>query len=269
MSPTPETEHPTWAAPAIHRFVAVGDSFTEGIGDEDANAVGGVRGWADRVAEVLAERTPDFDYANLAVRGKLIDEITSGQIEHAVALRPDLITFCAGGNDIIRPGSDPDAVAQLFDDDLSRLSSTGAHVAVFTGIDVGHRPVFGLVRGKVAVYNEHIRVSAARHGATVVDMWGMDFLKDPRMWSTDRLHMSPLGHHNMAIQVLDALGVPHELTPEQPLPTPAHGWLPTAEDLHWARDYLWPWVVRRVRGTSSGDGRRAKRPQPVRVTSSR
>lgn len=263
MTATPEPG--TRAASGIHRYVAIGDSFTEGVGDDDPNAIGGVRGWADRVAEVLARSTPDFDYANLAVRGRLIAEITAGQIEHAVALHPDLITFCAGGNDILRPGSDPDAVARQFDDDLARLAGTGARIAVFTGMDVGHRPVFSLVRGKVAVYNEHIRVCAARHGATVIDQWGMTFLKDPRMWSEDRLHMSPLGHHNMAIQVLDALGVPHDLTPEQPLPAPAHGWLPTAEDLHWARDYLWPWVVRRVRGTSSGDGRRAKRPQPDRV----
>lgn len=247
--------------PHFSRYVAVGDSFTEGVGDDDPLAVGGVRGWADRVAETLATASPQIEYANLAVRGKLIRAIVDGQLEHAVALHPDLITFAAGGNDILRPGSDPDEVAQLFDEALERLVATGARVVVFTGIDVGKRPVFSLIRGKVAVYNEHLRVSAARHGAIVVDQWGMPFLDDPRMWSDDRLHLSPLGHHNMSIQVLDVLGVPHELVPERLLPAPAHGWLPTAEDLHWARDYLWPWVVRRAKGTSSGDGRRAKRPQ--------
>ncbi|MCI1207197.1 MAG: SGNH/GDSL hydrolase family protein [Microbacteriaceae bacterium] len=255
----------TEASAPFARYVAVGDSFTEGVGDEDPLLPGGVRGWADRVAEVLATQNPAFTYANLAIRGKLIAPIVAGQVEHAVALQPDLITFCAGGNDILRPGTDPDDIAAQFDRALARLASTGARLVVFTGIDVGSRPVFGLIRGKVAIYNENIRVSAARYGATVVDQWGMTFLQDPRMWAPDRLHFSALGHHNMAIQVLSALGIPNQLHPEQPEPTPEHGWLPTTEDLHWARDYLWPWVVRRVRGASSGDGRHAKRPHPTPV----
>ena len=53
------------------RFVAIGDSFTEGVGDPEADSPGGLRGWADRFAEVLAEHNSDLAYANLAVRGKL------------------------------------------------------------------------------------------------------------------------------------------------------------------------------------------------------
>ena len=105
-----ETPHP-W-----RRFVAIGDSFTEGIGDPDPAAPGGHRGWADRVAEVLAQQVDDFAYANLAVRGKLIAQIVADQVEPAVALRPDLISICAGGNDVIRPGTDPDAIADQLED---------------------------------------------------------------------------------------------------------------------------------------------------------
>ncbi|MGO3886984.1 MAG: SGNH/GDSL hydrolase family protein, partial [Mycetocola sp.] len=90
------------------RYVAIGDSFTEGIGDPEPSAPGGNRGWADRVAEQLSRGVDDFAYANLAVRGKLIAQIATAQIEPALDLRPDLITFSAGGNDVLRPGSDPD-----------------------------------------------------------------------------------------------------------------------------------------------------------------
>ncbi|HUG51138.1 MAG TPA: SGNH/GDSL hydrolase family protein, partial [Terrimesophilobacter sp.] len=93
------------------RYVAVGDSFTEGIGDPDPASPGGYRGWADRVAEVLSEKTEDFAYANLAVRGRLLNRIMDEQIEPALALRPDLVTISAGGNDIIRPNTDPDDIA--------------------------------------------------------------------------------------------------------------------------------------------------------------
>src|SRR6478752_7269491 len=116
------------------RYVAIGDSFTEGIGDPDPDAPGGHRGWADRVAEVLAGQVDDFAYANLAIRGRLIRRIVEEQVEPALALKPDLVTFSAGGNDVIRPGSDPDSVAQRFEDAVVRLAGDGATVVVFTGI---------------------------------------------------------------------------------------------------------------------------------------
>lgn len=89
------------------RYVAIGDSFTEGIGDPEPASPGGHRGWADRVAEVLASQAPDFAYANLAVRGRLLQQILDEQVDAALDLHPDLITISAGGNDIIRPGTDP------------------------------------------------------------------------------------------------------------------------------------------------------------------
>jgi lysophospholipase L1-like esterase len=75
------------------RYVALGDSFTEGVGDTDARRPNGVRGWADRVAEVMAERTPEFSYANLAVRGRGIDRIVKEQVAAAIALEPDVVTI--------------------------------------------------------------------------------------------------------------------------------------------------------------------------------
>jgi lysophospholipase L1-like esterase len=70
------------------RYVAIGDSFTEGIGDPEAASPGGNRGWADRVAEVLGQNTPDFAYANLAIRGRLLNQVHTEQLEPALALTP-------------------------------------------------------------------------------------------------------------------------------------------------------------------------------------
>jgi lysophospholipase L1-like esterase len=244
------------------RYVAIGDSFTEGLGDPDPEAPGGNRGWADRVAEVLASRTDGFAYANLAVRGRLLQQVIDEQVESALALGPDLVTVSAGGNDIIRPGSDPDEVAARFDRLVADLRRDGATVVVFTGPDVGMTPVLGLVRGKAAVYNEHIHAIALKHGALVADMWALRVLRDPRMWAPDRLHHSPVGHATIAAAVLDTLAVDHELEPFVPEPLAARPWREArAEDLGWAREYLVPWVVRRIRHTSSGDGVTPKRPE--------
>ncbi|MDQ1577052.1 MAG: hypothetical protein QOH55_2202 [Microbacteriaceae bacterium] len=246
------------------RYVAIGDSFTEGIGDPEPLSPGGHRGWADRVAEVLSQQTEDFAYANLAVRGKLMRQIVEEQVEPALLLRPDLVTISAGGNDVIRPGTDPDEIARSFDSAIERLSSEGATVVIFTGADVGFSPVFRNIRGKVAIYNENLRAIAAKHDCIVADMWSLTALQDVRMWAPDRLHLNSLGHHTVARMVLEALNVESDLQPLEPEPLPVRSWRQArSEDLSWAREYLVPWVIRRIRHQSSGDHVQPKRPEAV------
>ncbi|WP_058234649.1 SGNH/GDSL hydrolase family protein [Devriesea agamarum] len=242
------------------RFVALGDSFTEGIGDPMPDAPGGHRGWADRVAEELSHDTPDFAYANLAIRGRLYKDIVAEQVEPAIALKPDLISFFAGGNDVIRRG-DPDRIAHDLDDAIGRLAATGASIILWTGPDIGTTPVLNLIRGRVAIYNENMRTIAKRYGTYVVDLWSMHNLAADPMWADDRLHFSPLGHHTIAIEVLNTLGVEHSLHPHEVRSLPPKTWREArAEDLVWARTHLAPWMMRRLRGQSSGDAVRPKRP---------
>jgi lysophospholipase L1-like esterase len=244
-----------------HRYVAIGDSFTEGIGDPEPASRGGHRGWADRVAEALDARSDDFAYANLAVRGRLLDQIVASQVDAALELKPDLISVSAGGNDIIRPGTDPDDIADRFEQMIVRLRSDGATVLMFNGPDVGMTPVLGRVRGKVAIYNENLRAIAHRHDAIVADMWALRELRDTRMWAPDRLHFSPMGHHLIAIMVLDALNVEHDLVPDVVEPLPRVLWRQArADDMVWAREHFVPWVLRRLRHESSGDEVLPKRP---------
>ena len=92
----------------IEAFVAIGDSFTEGLNDPDPG--GGFRGWADRVAAALAAQRPGFRYANLAVRGKRLGQVVAEQVPRAAELAPDLVSLAAGGNDILR-GADVDVLA--------------------------------------------------------------------------------------------------------------------------------------------------------------
>jgi lysophospholipase L1-like esterase len=243
------------------RFVAIGDSFTEGIGDPEPSSPGGHRGWADRVAEVLAASAEDFAYANLAIRGRLLQQILDEQVDAALALHPDLITISAGGNDIIRPGTDPDEVAARLDGGIARLRRDGATVVMFNGPDIGGTPVLGRIRGKVAIYNENLHAVAKRHDAIVADMWALRELTDPRMWAPDRLHFSPIGHQTIARMVLDSLNVPHQLVPFEAEPLPKKAWREARiDDIGWAREYFGPWILRRLRNQSSGDGVLPKRP---------
>lgn len=244
------------------RFVAIGDSFTEGVGDPEPHSPGGLRGWADRVADVLSGHAPDFAYANLAVRGKLVRQVIEEQIGHALDLRPDLISFCAGGNDVIRPKSDPDEITARIEDAIARLSEHGATVMMFTAVDVGFSPVFRGIRGKVAIYNENLRSIANRYECIVVDQWALRELQDNRYWAGDRLHLNALGHHTVARAALDALGVRHSLEPLTPPPFTQQSWRSArVEDVVWAKEHLVPWVIRRLKHQSSGDHVEPKRPE--------
>ncbi|GAT65955.1 SGNH/GDSL hydrolase family protein [Planomonospora sp. ID91781] len=253
-------------------FVALGDSFTEGMNDPavhpavDASGLpaeaGRFRGWADRVAERLAALDPEFRYANLAVRGKLIDQVVADQVPVAVEMRPDLVSFCAGGNDLLRPGSDPDRMAKKLAGAVRRLRDTGAEVLLFTGVDPRDTPLMRRARGTFAVFYLHVRSIADLYGCHLVDQWSMQGLRDWRAWSDDRLHMNAEGHRMVAAKVCEVLGVPCDDDWRFTWP-PRENVDPRAkrrEDVQWVRTHLGPWVLRRLRGRSSGDDLDPKRP---------
>ncbi|MDR7301579.1 SGNH/GDSL hydrolase family protein [Haloactinomyces albus] len=247
-------------------YVALGDSFTEGLDDPAADNAG-YRGWADRLAEILATSNPELRYANLAIRGKLLHQVIEHQVPAAVALRPSLVSLAAGGNDILRPGNDPDELAERFEGAVAELRAHGIQVMIGTGFDTRRAPVMRHVRGKVGAYNSHLWAIAERHGCRVVDLWSMRVLQDPRAWSTDRLHLSPEGHRRVALRAAEALGidVDDDWRRSWPPQSPRSWRVQRAEDLRWAREHLAPWIGRRLRGRSSGDGRGPKRPELQRL----
>ena len=245
------------------RYVAVGDSQTEGLNDGDEGT--GYRGWADRLAELLAAHEPRLRYANLAVRGRRAAQVRAGQTGAALALAPDLVTVMAGMNDLVRPGCDTAAVAVDVEAMLAAFAASGARVVTFTFPDVARiTPLARRLRPRVLYLNERIRAAAGRHGALVVDTFGVPVTTDPRLWSADRIHATPLGHARIAAAVAHALALPGSdaswAEPLPPLP-PVPPWRRARTELAWAATFLGPWLIRRLRGLSSGDGRTAKRPR--------
>ncbi|MFG2236407.1 SGNH/GDSL hydrolase family protein [Streptomyces sp. NPDC048723] len=244
------------------RYVALGDSQTEGLGDGDDTV--GLRGFADRFAEHLAAVNPGLQYANLAVRGRLAGQVRAEQLGPALALRPDLATVVAGVNDILRPRFDAAEVAGHLEEMFAALTAAGARVATVTFPDLSVLvPLARPVAPRIADLNDRIRAAAARHGVTVAETARPVAVTDPRMWTTDRLHASPVGHERIAAALAHAVGLPGSddtwTHPLPPPPTAASGSTVAAE-LRWAAAFLGPWLGRRLRGRSSGDGRTAKRP---------
>ena len=247
---------------AWRSFVAMGDSFTEGM--NDAYPDGTFRGWADLVAARLAvDSGPDFGYANLAIRGRLLDQVINEQLDPTLEMRPDLVSFAAGGNDVLRPRTDPRALVERMDPVIRRIRATGAEVILFRFADVTtHLPAPRIVGPRASVLNDGATMLGEKYGAYVVDLFADDAFRHPHLWSPDRLHLSPAGHRRVAGHVLNALGVGCDedwmLVPPTPEPTP---WLMArGADLRWARQHFAPWVGRHLLGQSSGDLVAAKRP---------
>lgn len=249
------------------RYVALGDSFTEGMSDPDPGTPDAYVGWADRLALTLAElgadEGRDFAYANLAVRGRKLADITTRQLATALDLEPDLVSIVGGGNDILRPRADIEALADQLETAVATVRATGADVLLATPTDPREAPVLKHVRGRNATFTAHIWSIARRHGCAVIDLWGMASLRDWRLWSADRIHLTSEGHARVAQAALGALGLDEPEgawsvpPPDRPIVTRAQQ---RRSDREWAGTYLRPWVHRRLTGRSSGDGRDAKRP---------
>lgn len=247
--------------PFSQRFVALGDSFTEGVGDIDPSSPNGVRGWADRTAAQLIENDNTWGYANLAIRGKKLQQVIDEQVDAAIALRPTLVTMYAGGNDILRPVVNVDGIMERYRWAVGKLVDSGAKVVLFTGFDSGKAPMFRLTRGRTAIYNEAVRKIADDYGLPLVDFWHMKHFQDWRYWDVDRMHLGIEGHIHMAKEVLRTLSEQDEI-PVPELDEPPVSSLPErlAAEAVWTKDYLYPWVKRRVRRTSSGDDLAPKYP---------
>ena len=252
-------------------FVAVGDSFTEGMDDPDPSG-SGYRGWADLVATALAVANPALTYANLAIRGRLFDNVVDEQLPLALAMKPDLVSFAAGGNDALRPSFDAPKLLARYDETIAALRVNGADVIMFRSADLTRRlPARRVVLPRATILNDGAAAIAAKHGAYLVDLWAdEEFATNGALWSVDRLHLSTAGHRRVAAHVLRVLGVgadPGWLAAVPPPRTPS--W-PAARlaDAQWAARYLAPWVKRRLTGRSSGDLVGAKRPQlgPVQLS---
>jgi lysophospholipase L1-like esterase len=251
-----------------HRYVAIGDSSTEGMGDPDGT--GGFRGWADRLAEHLSVAHGDgFEYANLAIRGKTTAQILAEQVPAALALRPDLVTIIAGMNDILTPSFEPAETAERVERMFTTFVEAGVDVLTFTLPDPTPNLWFTrVIQPRLVAFNAALRAGAQRAGAIMVDVAAFSEGSDPRLWSDDRLHGNSAGHERVAHALAHGLGLPGfddswrvPLPPVPPDPIVAA----VRADLVWVQQHALPWFWRLVRGRSLGDGVTAKRPEPEPV----
>jgi lysophospholipase L1-like esterase len=179
------------------RFVALGDSLTEGVGDPMPG--GRLRGWADRLAAAMASADEGFGYANLARRGLRTEEVRRGQLERALDLRPNLASVLSGMNDLLDPRFDPSRYREELGAIVGPLRDIGAEVLMATFPDVTafsplpSRFLTG-IRARLRAASRAVREAAVEHGALCLDLEGLPEARQREIMSVDRLHPGPRGH---------------------------------------------------------------------------
>ncbi len=243
-------------------FVAIGDSFTEGVGDLGVNDL--YLGWADRLAGKLADEycthNEPLQYANLGIRGRLLAQMVDEQLPRARELNPDLVSFAGGINDAMRGSFDLDAKATEIERAVRELRSSGQDVLLFAfGDSSRNSKVMGLIRDRFVGLRSATLAIAEAYDCYLVDFWDMEIFNDPKVWDADRLHLNPRGHALVAEAAMQALGWADSqwLNAGGEVVQPALN-ARILGHASWAKNHGWPWVSRRLRGASSGDGISAK-----------
>ncbi|WP_156689317.1 SGNH/GDSL hydrolase family protein [Mycobacterium sp. Marseille-P9652] len=250
------------------RYVALGDSQTEGLWDGDDTV--GLLGFADRLAAMIDALHPGLHYANLAIRGKRIADVLTEQVPPALAMEPDLITVCVGMNDVIQPGRSFGPALTDLEELYAALAGAGATVVTTTFPNVAQfLPLGRLVSGRLARINGAIRSASDRYGFRLVDLYHAASMRELDTWDIDRVHASSRGHVLFAAAAAEALNLPgsnHDWA--EPSVDPARLSLHATAfgHLRWTQDAFFPWIWRRLRGMSSADGREPKRPQLERLS---
>ncbi len=240
------------------RYVAIGDSVTEGVGDEVLP--GTPRGWADLVAQGWADLGGEpIGYANLAIRGRLAWPIVEEQLEPALALRPTHLSFNGGGNDMLRPKTPLSHIADTFSRVLKRCDEEEVQLILLSGADpTRHLPLGRMIQRRGDLLSDAVLDRVADRPDVIRALnWPDKTLAGDGFWAPDRLHMNARGHHRVAARVLTALGFE---PPADWWALPDEAAVPRQRQAAYYREHVAPWVRRRLTGTSSGDGRAPKHP---------
>ncbi|PEQ62256.1 lipase [Bacillus cereus] len=189
------------------RFVAIGDSFTEGIGDEVEGIA--LKSWIDHFVQ-LCEK--DIEYANFAKRGLVTEEIRLQQLEKALTFNPDLVSLIAGANDVLKGRWNHDAYKNDMEFMIDTLSKAGADIIIANLPDFTVRLPFASekkqeIKKQLLEANEVIHSLSREYKLHHVDFWNHHLVNDNTLWSKDLIHPNSKGYVKVAELIFSSLPV--------------------------------------------------------------
>ena len=248
----------------VRKYVAIGDSLSEGLGDWGFESSREGCGWTDRLAGLLGQQAAIYgqklEYANLAIRGSKMLDILTAQLEDAIKLKPDLVTIMAGSNDLMKSRKHHPALQALLRGAINRLLASGSQVVVVNTINPLHLRVFSRLAKRAESMTMLIEETAAEFNVPVLDVFRIEKFSDLCFWAEDMVHFSGYGHTRIANKAAALLGLSHRFEEEEEFEMlgPGRSFFDT---MRWVWLYVLPFIGRRIRGASSGDGLEPKYPQ--------
>ncbi len=249
---------------AVASYVAIGDSLSEGLGDFSFLERRIHSGWTDRLATLLAKDAElegrEFKYANLAIRGANIKAIMGSQLDRALILKPDLVTVMAGQNDFFCKAEDLPALERIFREGIQKLLDAGCQVIVSNTINPIHLIVFRRLARLATTITEMIERVAKELEVEILDVHRMDSFSEVRYWAEDMVHFSGPGHIMVANKAAGMLQLKYRLSEfdDCEIWIPKRGIIGTSR---WVIVHVLPFMVRRLRGVTAGDGLEPKLPE--------
>ncbi|MFB5249265.1 SGNH/GDSL hydrolase family protein [Bacillus mycoides] len=189
------------------RFVAIGDSFTEGIGDEVEGIA--LKSWVDHFVQLCVD---DLKYANFAKRGLVTKEIRSQQLEKALTFNPDLVSLIAGANDVLKGRWNHHTYKNDMEFMIDTLSKTDADIIIANLPDFTVRLPFSsekkqVLKEQLLEANEVILSLSREYELHHVDFWNHHLVNDNTLWSTDLIHPNSKGYVKVAELIFSSLPV--------------------------------------------------------------
>ncbi|MGE7888484.1 SGNH/GDSL hydrolase family protein [Bacillus cereus] len=189
------------------RFVAIGDSFTEGIGDEVEGIA--LKSWVDHFVQLCEN---DIEYANFAKRGLVTKEIRSQQLEKALTFKPDLVSLIAGANDVLKGRWNHNVYKNDMEFMIDSLSKAGSDIIIANLPDFTVRLPFAaekkqVIKEQLLEANDVILSLSREYKLHHVDFWNHQLVNDNTLWSTDLIHPNSKGYVKVAELIFSSLPV--------------------------------------------------------------
>ena len=229
------------------RFVGLGDSLTQGVGDPRpgrAGFAGKLDGWVSYFASAVRASGRPVEVRNVAVAGARIEHVIGDQLQQALSEPADEMSCIIGINDLWDPNLDLDQFATQFDKlfrDLAERSPiviTASIHDVFAPFPV-RAPLRERLNLNVATMNEIIAGAVADHGLVLVDLAGRPDMFTSAVRALDRLHPNRYGHQLIAAEVVRELHARgHLLTVEPPVAIPVRRGAADLAHVAWVSGYV-------------------------------